>query len=121
MLISALQRAKIIEKIAFLLKDREAEIIKANKKDLGCAYNLSAPLKSRLELTSSKLSSLAEGSLLYTIPNTYMYPWLPLEATCVQVYPLFPAHSMSKKSLRIYEKSKIPFSYMLYALSLIHI
>ena len=41
--------------------EKEARIIEENKKDLKLASSLSAPLKSRLQLSRPKLHSLSEG------------------------------------------------------------
>lgn len=56
-----LQRAGILKRLADLLLEREARIMEENKKDLKVASSLSAPLKSRLQLSHPKLLSLSEG------------------------------------------------------------
>lgn len=65
------QRASILSKLAALLVEREEDIIAANKRDLEAATELSAPLKSRLSLSSEKLASLAKG--LHKLAGTSSY------------------------------------------------
>lgn len=55
------QRASILNRLADLLHEKEARIIEENKKDLKLASSLSAPLRSRLQLSRPKLQSLSEG------------------------------------------------------------
>lgn len=55
------QRASILNRLADLLHEKEARIIEENKKDLKVASSLSAPLRSRLQLSRPKLQSLSEG------------------------------------------------------------
>ena len=55
------QRASILSHLAALLKEREDQILDANKKDLFQASSLSGPLRSRLKLTPAKLEALADG------------------------------------------------------------
>ena len=54
-------RASILRCLASLLQEREADIMAANERDLQEAATLSAPLRSRLSLSPSKLTSLADG------------------------------------------------------------
>lgn len=73
------QRASILCKLAALLYEREEDIIAANERDLESATELSAPLRSRLSLSSEKLASLAKGlhklagNNIYTIAS-YLVP-----------------------------------------------
>ena len=55
------QRASILTRLAALLEEREADILAANARDLAVATELSAPLRSRLSLSSDKISSLVQG------------------------------------------------------------
>ena len=56
------QRANIISRLADLLREKEAEILAANKKDIALAEDtLSPSLLSRLRLSSAKLQTLADG------------------------------------------------------------
>ena len=74
------QRASILHKLAALLHEREADVMAANKRDLEAATELSAPLKSRLSLSSDKLASLAEGlcQLAGSCGHNYCMPLLVL-------------------------------------------
>ena len=55
------QRADVLKRLAELIMDREASILKANERDLKMASKLSAPLQSRLKLTHTKLKNLRDG------------------------------------------------------------
>lgn len=60
-MLSSHQRASILNTLASLLEDRETEILTANQRDLDAATDLAGPLRSRLSLSSQRLSSLADG------------------------------------------------------------
>jgi len=56
------QRANIISRLASLLREKEDEILAANKTDVALAQDtLSPSLLSRLRLSSAKLQTLADG------------------------------------------------------------
>ena len=56
------QRANIILRLASLLREKEEEILAANKTDIALAKDtLSPSLLARLRLSSTKLQTLADG------------------------------------------------------------
>ena len=60
--LSGQQRANIILRLASLLREKEDEILAANKTDIALAQDtLSPSLLSRLRLSSAKLQTLANG------------------------------------------------------------
>ena len=60
--LTAQQRANIISRLASLLREKEDEILAANKIDLALAQDtLSPSLLARLRLSSAKLQTLADG------------------------------------------------------------
>ncbi|HBQ93973.1 MAG: glutamate-5-semialdehyde dehydrogenase [Firmicutes bacterium] len=58
---NASQRNKILEKMAELLKEREALILEANRKDLENSSDLPPSLKKRLGLSASQIARLIDG------------------------------------------------------------
>lgn len=59
--LTSAQRARVLDRLAELVLEREKEILKENSLDLSHASHLAPPLFSRLKLSREKLESLASG------------------------------------------------------------
>ena len=68
------QRANIILRLADFLREKEDEILAANKTDIALAQDtLSPSLLARLRLSSAKLQTLADGLSAIAKVSSYMY------------------------------------------------
>ena len=123
------QRANIISRLADLLREKEEEILTANKKDIALAEDtLSPSLLSRLRLSSAKLQTLADGIsaiaevsiLIYAYMHTYVHTYTNTE--CTFAYTRSHVHTHRSKNHKyfpyIWMKSSEPRNFSLAQLML---